>query len=120
MTTTGAPDFLRSTSSVPPLTVVPKGWGAHEAAVERLVASYRAIPPGSTVRLAKKTSNLFRPRAATTAPGLDVTGLDGVIAKLYKGLQGLVKARKITYVEGEGRLTSAQRGFCFMLSGKTP
>jgi FAD/FMN-containing dehydrogenase len=32
------------------------------------------------VRLAKKTSNLFRPRAATTAPGLDVSGLDGVIA----------------------------------------
>jgi FAD/FMN-containing dehydrogenase len=32
------------------------------------------------VRLAKKTSNLFRPRDATTAPGLDVSGLDGVIA----------------------------------------
>ena len=31
---------------------------------------------------------------------------NAVIAKLYKGLQGLVKARKITYVEGEGRLTS--------------
>jgi FAD/FMN-containing dehydrogenase len=31
------------------------------------------------VRLAKRTSNLFRPRAATTAPGLDVSGLDGVI-----------------------------------------
>jgi dihydrolipoamide dehydrogenase len=31
---------------------------------------------------------------------------NGVITKLYKGLQGLVKARKITYVEGEGRLTS--------------
>jgi dihydrolipoamide dehydrogenase len=31
---------------------------------------------------------------------------DGVISKLYKGLQGLVKARKITYVEGEGKLTS--------------
>src|SRR3712207_183530 len=31
---------------------------------------------------------------------------DGVVSKLYKGLQGLVKARKITYVEGEGRLTS--------------
>src|SRR3712207_3494248 len=31
---------------------------------------------------------------------------NGVISKLYKGLQGLVKARKITYVEGEGRLTS--------------
>lgn len=32
------------------------------------------------MRLAKKTSNLFRPRAATTSPGLDVSGLDGVIA----------------------------------------
>ncbi|MEP9361376.1 FAD-binding oxidoreductase [Nocardioides sp. CN2-186] len=32
------------------------------------------------MRLAKKTSNLFRPRAATTAPGLDVAGLNGVIA----------------------------------------
>jgi dihydrolipoamide dehydrogenase len=29
---------------------------------------------------------------------------DGVVAKLYKGLQGLAKARKITFVEGEGRL----------------
>ncbi len=29
---------------------------------------------------------------------------DGVVSKLYKGLQGLVKSRKITYVEGEGRL----------------
>jgi dihydrolipoamide dehydrogenase len=29
---------------------------------------------------------------------------DGVVAKLYKGLQGLAKARKITYIEGEGRL----------------
>jgi FAD/FMN-containing dehydrogenase len=32
------------------------------------------------VRLAKKTTNLFRPRAATDAPGLDVSGLNGVIA----------------------------------------
>jgi FAD/FMN-containing dehydrogenase len=30
--------------------------------------------------LAKRTSNLFRPRVATTTPGLDVSGLDGVIA----------------------------------------
>jgi len=29
---------------------------------------------------------------------------DGVVSKLYKGLQGLAKARKITYLEGEGRL----------------
>src|SRR5690242_8706986 len=32
---------------------------------------------------------------------------DGVVTKLYKGLQGLAKARKITYVEGEGRLVGA-------------
>ena len=31
---------------------------------------------------------------------------DGVISKLYKGLQGLVKSRNITYVEGTGRLVA--------------
>jgi FAD/FMN-containing dehydrogenase len=31
------------------------------------------------VRLAKRTTNLFRPRAALVGPGLDVSGLDGVI-----------------------------------------
>jgi len=31
---------------------------------------------------------------------------DGVISKLHKGLQGLVKSRNITYVEGHGRLVS--------------
>jgi dihydrolipoamide dehydrogenase len=29
---------------------------------------------------------------------------DGVISKLHKGLQGLVKSRHITYIEGSGRL----------------
>lgn len=57
-----------------------KGWTAHEQAVATLRESYEAIPAGATVRLAKKTSNLFRPRAAGNAPGLDVSGLDGVIA----------------------------------------
>ena len=52
---------------------------AHEAGVERLLDSYRAIPPGERVRLAKRTSNLFRPRAATTVPGLDTSGLTGVV-----------------------------------------
>jgi len=40
--------------------------------------------------------------------GIDMPGVnaykDGVVAKLYKGLQGLVKSRQITYVEGIGRL----------------
>src|SRR3712207_1991170 len=31
---------------------------------------------------------------------------DGVIGRLYKGLQGLIKSRGITYVQGEGRLVS--------------
>jgi dihydrolipoamide dehydrogenase len=31
---------------------------------------------------------------------------DGVVSKLHKGLQGLVKSRNITYVEGSGKLIS--------------
>jgi FAD/FMN-containing dehydrogenase len=56
------------------------GQTAHAEAVAHLQASYDAIPVGQPVRLAKKTSNLFRPRAATGAPGLDVSGLGGVIS----------------------------------------
>jgi FAD/FMN-containing dehydrogenase len=51
---------------------------SHRDAVQRLQASYRAIPAGSPVRLAKPTSNLFRSRAAA-GPGLDVSGLAGVL-----------------------------------------
>jgi FAD/FMN-containing dehydrogenase len=53
---------------------------AHRQAVDRLLGSYGAIPAGNTVRLAKRTSNLFRPRASATGPGLDASGLDGVIS----------------------------------------
>src|SRR5688500_869885 len=53
---------------------------AHAAGVERLLKSYRAIPPDATVRLAKATSNLFRARAKATAKGLDASGLTGVIS----------------------------------------
>ncbi|MFE3189360.1 FAD-binding oxidoreductase [Nocardia sp. NPDC059240] len=56
------------------------GFAAHRAGVDRLLTSYRAIPPDANVRLAKKTSNLFRARARTNAPGLDVSGLTQVIA----------------------------------------
>jgi FAD/FMN-containing dehydrogenase len=48
--------------------------------VQRLLTSYRAIPPTATVRLAKPTSNLFRARAKTKGKGLDVSGLTDVIA----------------------------------------
>jgi len=45
-----------------------------------------------------------------TFEGIDIQGVhaykDGVVSGLYKGLQGLVASRKITYVVGEGRLSS--------------
>ena len=56
------------------------GWELHERAVARLRESYATIPPGAPVRLGKRTSNLFRPRARHDAPGLDVSGLGGVVA----------------------------------------
>jgi dihydrolipoamide dehydrogenase len=47
---------------------------------------------------------------STTLNSIDMNGVnsykDGVIAKLYKGLQGLVKARGITLVEGHGTLVA--------------
>src|SRR6187551_1433551 len=44
----------------------------------------------------------------TTLESVDMIGVnaykDGVVGRLYKGLQGLVKAATIDYVEGAGRL----------------
>ncbi|GAA3021653.1 hypothetical protein GCM10020229_36060 [Kitasatospora albolonga] len=45
-----------------------------------------------------------------TFQGIDINGVhkykDDVIAGLYKGLQGLVASRKVTFIQGEGRLSS--------------
>ena len=45
-----------------------------------------------------------------TLEGIDMAGVhtykDGVVARLHKGLQGLVKAAKVTYVEGLGRVVA--------------
>ena len=60
-------------------SIQPIGWHRHAEGVRRLLDSFQAVPAGKRVRLAKKTSNLFRGRESTT-PGLDVSGLDGVIA----------------------------------------
>jgi dihydrolipoamide dehydrogenase len=42
--------------------------------------------------------------------GVDIAGVntykDGIVARLFKGLQGLIKSRKITVVEGTGRLVA--------------
>lgn len=55
----------------------------HDAAArttgeQRLLDSFAAIPPSERVRLAKRTSNLFRERSSTHVTGLDTTGLTGV------------------------------------------
>ncbi|MDF9877759.1 dihydrolipoyl dehydrogenase [Cellulosimicrobium cellulans] len=46
----------------------------------------------------------------STFDGMDMAGVnsykDGVVAGLYKGLQGLVASRGVTFVEGHGRLVS--------------
>ena len=59
----------------------------HEAAVARLRETYAALPPGTPVRLAKRTSNLFRfrdnvpkaPAGAAAAGGLDVSAFGHVL-----------------------------------------
>lgn len=47
----------------------------------------------------------------STFNGVDIEGVnafrENIISKKYKGLQGLIKARGITVIEGEGRLISA-------------
>ena len=54
------------------------GWTAYRARVDALRRALLALPPGSPVRLRKRTSNLFRPRTQVTSP-LDADGFDGVL-----------------------------------------
>src|SRR4051794_11114542 len=46
----------------------------------------------------------------TSLEGVDMAGVhkykDGVVGRLYKGLQGLAKAHKVTVFEGDGRLVA--------------
>ncbi|SER66617.1 FAD-binding oxidoreductase [Corynebacterium cystitidis] len=67
-----------SSRSVDAEEIQPVGWQAHRRGVEALVESFAAVPDGQRVRLAKKTSNVFRGRKGNSA-GLDVSGLGGVI-----------------------------------------
>jgi len=63
---------------------------------------------GEVADLARE-SEQFGVRA--TLEGVDAAAVrkyqEGVVARLYKGLQGLVKGRGIQFVAGEGRLVSA-------------
>jgi dihydrolipoamide dehydrogenase len=69
----------------------------------------KALLHAAEVADSARESEQFGVRA--TLEGIDMPAVnayrDGVVNKLYKGLQGLVKSRKITFIEGEGRLSSA-------------
>lgn len=52
----------------------------HQRAVEDLQARYRALPVSEPVRLAKRTSNLYRPRQRNRGSALDVRDFDRVLA----------------------------------------
>jgi dihydrolipoamide dehydrogenase len=66
----------------------------------------KALLHAAEVADSSRESEQFGVRA--TFEGIDMPAVndykDGVVARLYKGLQGLVKSRKITFVEGLGRL----------------
>ena len=51
----------------------------HERAVDDVRQAYAALPKDRPVRLAKRTSNLFRVRSAAESSGLDLSALRGVI-----------------------------------------
>lgn len=61
------------------MTPQPVGQSTHNNAVAALRRSFDDLPTDHPVRLAKRTSNLFRPRERASV-GLDVSGLAGVIS----------------------------------------
>ncbi|HWS58023.1 MAG TPA: dihydrolipoyl dehydrogenase [Actinotalea sp.] len=69
----------------------------------------KALLHAAEVADAARESQKFGVRA--TLEGIDMAGVnsykDGVVGRLYKGLQGLVAAHKVTFVEGHGRLVAA-------------
>ncbi len=68
----------------------------------------KALLHAAEVADAAKEAGSFGIKAAFE--GVDLPGVysyrDGVVGRLYKGLQGLVKSRSVELVEGTGRLTS--------------
>lgn len=67
----------------------------------------KALLHAAEVADSTRESEVFGVRASFE--GIDMPAVnayrDGVVGRLYKGLQGLVKSRDVTFVEGEGRLT---------------
>lgn len=55
-------------------------YAGYVAARDQLLADYASLPGDAPVRLAKRTSNLFRTREGSASPGLDVAAFDGVLS----------------------------------------
>ena len=74
---------------------------------------HRGCIPTKALLHAAETADAVREAGhfgvSATLGGIDMPTVnkykDGVINRLYKGLQGLVKGKQITYVEGDGRMT---------------
>jgi dihydrolipoamide dehydrogenase len=68
----------------------------------------KALLHAAEVADAAREGNQFGVK--TSLEGIDMGGVakykDGVVSKMYKGLQGLVSSRGITYVEGSGRFVA--------------
>jgi dihydrolipoamide dehydrogenase len=71
---------------------------------------YGCIPTKALLHAAEVADNARdgdRIGVKSSLAGIDMAGVnaykDGVVSKLYKGLQGLVKSREIQFVAGEGR-----------------
>jgi dihydrolipoamide dehydrogenase len=68
----------------------------------------KALLHAAEIADAARESEQFGVRA--TLEGIDMPKVneyrDGVVGRLYKGLQGLVKSRNVTLIEGAGRLVS--------------
>ena len=78
-TSPGAPGTGPGTSGTPPARPGPHTDAAHQAAVARLRRAYAAVPPDQPVRLAKRTSNLFRFTDGRRSAGLDVSAFGHVL-----------------------------------------
>ncbi len=67
----------------------------------------KALLHAAEIADSARDSEQFGVRA--TLEGIDMAGVnsykDGVVARLFKGLSGLIKGRGITVIEGEGRMT---------------
>src|ERR1051326_4893745 len=88
---TPGPGVAGPGTTPPTVRLPPAVAAAHQAAVADLRESYEALPAGAPVRLAKRTSNLFRfrdpaPRARgrrahgpVASPGLDASAFASVL-----------------------------------------